>query len=99
VTTIDAEKPETKVGVILGVETHLDDLHVAVAVDHLGREAWASRPKTYRLMGSSKTLFQGFATTLACSTVGFCAYALVRRKNLLASRSAYGLDDAFDLLS
>ena len=58
-TTIDAEKPETKVGVILGVETHLDDLHVAVAVDHLGREAWASRPKTCRLMGSSKTPFSG----------------------------------------
>jgi transposase len=33
---IDAEKPETKVEVILGVDTHLD-FHVAVAVDHLGR--------------------------------------------------------------
>jgi transposase len=36
VTTIDAEKPDTKVEVILGVDTHLD-FHVAVAVDHLGR--------------------------------------------------------------
>jgi transposase len=36
VTTIDAERPETKVEVILGVDTHLD-FHVAVAVDHLGR--------------------------------------------------------------
>jgi hypothetical protein len=27
--------------VILGVDTHLD-FHTAVAVDHLGREAWAS---------------------------------------------------------
>jgi hypothetical protein len=42
VTTIDAERPDTKAEVILGVDTHLD-FHVAVAVDHLGREAWASR--------------------------------------------------------
>jgi hypothetical protein len=28
-------------GVVLGVDTHLD-LHVAVAVDLLGREAWVS---------------------------------------------------------
>ena len=41
-TTIGAKRPETKVEVILGVDTHLD-FHVAVAVDHLGREAWASR--------------------------------------------------------
>ena len=39
--TIDAEKPDTEVAVIVGVDTHLD-FHVAVAVDHLGREAWAS---------------------------------------------------------
>jgi hypothetical protein len=42
VTMIGAKRPETKVEVILGVDTHLD-FHVAVAVDHLGREAWASR--------------------------------------------------------
>ena len=35
----DAEKAATEV--ILGVDTHLD-VHVAVALDHLGREAWAS---------------------------------------------------------
>ena len=41
VTTIGAERPDsTVVAVILGVDTHLD-FHVAVAVDHLGREAWA----------------------------------------------------------
>jgi hypothetical protein len=38
VTMISAERPDTKVEVILGVDTHLD-FHVAVAVDHLGREA------------------------------------------------------------
>jgi hypothetical protein len=42
VTTIGAERSDTKVEVILGVDTHLH-FHVAVAVDHLGREAWASR--------------------------------------------------------
>ena len=41
VTTIGAERPDTEVVVILGVDTHLD-FHVAVVVDHLGREAWAS---------------------------------------------------------
>jgi transposase len=33
---IGAERPDTGVAVILGVDTHLD-FHVAVAVDHLGR--------------------------------------------------------------
>jgi hypothetical protein len=39
VTMIGTERPDTKLEVILGVDTHLD-FHVAV--DHLGREAWAS---------------------------------------------------------
>jgi hypothetical protein len=38
VTTIGAERPDTEVAVILGVDTHLD-FHVAVAVDHLGTDA------------------------------------------------------------
>ena len=33
---IDAQRTEPKVEVILGVDTHLD-VHVAVAIDHLGR--------------------------------------------------------------
>ena len=40
-TKIDVERPDTEVETILGVDTHLD-FHVVVAVDHLGREAWAS---------------------------------------------------------
>ena len=45
--TIGAERPETtEVAVILGVDTHLD-LHVGVAVDHLGRRLGkASVPTT-----------------------------------------------------
>jgi hypothetical protein len=42
VTMISAERTDTTVEVILGVDTHLD-FHVAVAIDHLGREAWESR--------------------------------------------------------
>jgi hypothetical protein len=38
---IDAQRTEPKLEVILAVDTHLD-VHVTVAVDHLGREAWAS---------------------------------------------------------
>ena len=45
-TTIPAERPDTEVAVILGVDTHLD-FHVAVAVDHLGRRLGeASVPTT-----------------------------------------------------
>jgi hypothetical protein len=39
--TLGLQRPDTKAEVILGVDTHLD-FHTAVAVDHLGREAWAS---------------------------------------------------------
>ena len=46
-TMIGDERPHTEVEVILGVDTHLE-FHVAVAVDHLGREAWA-RPACRRL--------------------------------------------------
>jgi transposase len=46
VTMIGAERPDTGVAVILGVDTHLD-FHVAVAVDHLGRRLGeASVPTT-----------------------------------------------------
>ncbi len=42
---IDAERPDTEVAVILGVDTHLD-FHVAVAVDHLGRRLGESSVPT-----------------------------------------------------
>jgi hypothetical protein len=45
VTTIGAERPDTEVAVILGVDTHLD-FHVAVAVDHLGRRLGESSVPT-----------------------------------------------------
>jgi len=44
--TIGVERPDsTEVAVILGVDTHLD-LHVAVAVDHLGRRLGQSSVPT-----------------------------------------------------
>jgi hypothetical protein len=46
VTEIGAKRAHTEVEVILGVDTHLD-FHVGVAVDHLGRGAWA-RPACRR---------------------------------------------------
>jgi transposase len=42
---MDAERPDTKAEVILGVDTHLD-VHVAVAVDHLGRRLGESSVPT-----------------------------------------------------
>jgi transposase len=45
VRTIGAERPNTKVAVILGVDTHLD-FHVVVAVDHLGRRLGESSVPT-----------------------------------------------------
>ena len=45
VTMISAKRPETKVEVILGVDTHLE-VHVAVAVDHLGRRLGESNVPT-----------------------------------------------------
>ena len=44
-TMIGAERPDTEIGVILGVDTHLD-FHVAVAMDHLGRRLGESSVPT-----------------------------------------------------
>ena len=62
-TMIGAERPDTeaepdpKAEVIMGVDTHLD-VHVAVAVDHLGREAWA-RPACQRPLGARRSSSAG----------------------------------------
>jgi hypothetical protein len=58
VTTIGAERPDTtEVAVILGVDTHLH-FHVGVALDHLGREAWA-RPACLRAQRVTRGSFAG----------------------------------------
>jgi hypothetical protein len=59
VTMIGAERPDSSTGVavILGVDTHLD-FHLAVALDHLGREAWA-RPVCQRPRRATKGFSAG----------------------------------------
>ena len=60
VTTIGAERPDTRVEVILGVDTHLD-FHVAVAVDHLGRRLGElSVPTTTKGLREAPLLGGGF---------------------------------------
>ncbi len=55
-TTISAERPNTEVAVILGVDTHLD-FHVAVAVDHLSGQ-------TPRRVSSVSTTVEGYERLL-----------------------------------
>src|SRR5215212_7826 len=57
---IGAERPDTEVEVILGVDTHLE-FHVAVAIDHLGRRLGES---------SVPTTVKGYEKLL-CWAVGF----------------------------
>src|SRR5215212_9746357 len=57
---IGAERPDTEVEVILGVDTHLE-FHVAAAIDHLGRRLGES---------SVQTTAKGYEKLL-CWAVGF----------------------------
>jgi len=74
VTMIGAERPETKVEVILGVDTHLD-VHVAVAVDQLGRRLGElSVPSTAK--GYEKLLcwVEGFGAVRCAGIEGTSSY-------------------------
>ena len=73
-TMIGAERPETKVEVILGVDTHLD-VHVAVAVDQLGRRLGElSVPSTAK--GYEKLLcwVEGFGAVRCAGIEGTSSY-------------------------
>ncbi len=73
-TMIDAERPDTKVEVILGVDTHLD-FHVAVAIDHLGRRLGESSvPTTPK--GYEKLLCwaEGFGSVRCAGVEGTSSY-------------------------
>ncbi len=78
VTTIGAERPDTEVAVILGVDTHLDS-HTAVAVDHLGR----------RLLGESSvpTTVKGYERLLRWAE----GFGPVRCAGVEGTRAATGL--------
>jgi len=74
VTTIGAERPDTKVEVILGVDTHLD-FHVAVAIDHLGRRLGESSVPT-TAKGYEKLLrwAEGFGPVRCAGVEGTSSY-------------------------
>jgi transposase len=74
VTMIGAERPGTKAEVILGVDTHLD-VHVAVAVDHLGRGLGESSVPT-TVKGYEKLLCwaKGFGSVRCAGVEGTSSY-------------------------
>ena len=81
---IGAERPETEVAVILGVDTHLDS-HVGVAVDHLGRRLGkASVPTTakgyQRLLGWA----EGFGPVRCAGVEGTSSYGAGLTRHLRA---------------
>ena len=83
-TTIGAKRLETKVEVILGVDTHLD-FHVAVAIDHLGRRLGeASVPTTVK--GYEKLLCwaEGFGPVRCAGVEGTSSYGAGLARHLRA---------------
>ena len=73
-TTIGTERPETEVGVVLGVDTHLD-FHVAVAIDHLGRRLGESSvPATVKGYGRLLRWAEGFGPVRCAAVEGTSSY-------------------------
>jgi transposase len=84
VTMIDAERPDTKVEVILGVDTHLD-FHVAVAVDHLGRRLGESSvPTTAKGYEGLLCWAEGFGHVRCAGVEGTCSYGAGLARHLKA---------------
>ena len=83
--TIDAERPATtEVAVILGVDTHLD-LHVAVAVDHLGRSLGeASVPTTAKGYEELLRWAEGFGPVRCAGVEGTSSYGAGLTRHLRA---------------
>jgi transposase len=84
VRTISAERPDTEVAVILGVDTHLD-FHVAVAVDHLGRRLGESSGPT-TVKGYEKLLrwAEGFGLVKCAGVEGTSSYGTGLARHLRA---------------
>jgi transposase len=74
VRAIGAERPNTEVAVILGVDTHLD-FHVAVAVDNLGRRLGESSVPT-TVKGYERLLrwAEGFGPVRCAGVEGTSSY-------------------------
>jgi transposase len=84
VTTIGAERPDTEVAVILGVDTHLD-FHVAVAVDHLGRRLGESSvPTTVKGYESLLRWAEGFGPLRCAWIEGTSSYGAGLTRHLKA---------------
>jgi transposase len=84
VTTISAERPDTEVAVILGVDTHLD-FHTAVAVDHLGRRLGdASVPTTAKGYERLLRWAEGFGPVRCAGVEGTSSYGAGLARHLRA---------------
>ena len=83
-TMIGAERPDTLVEVILGVDTHLD-FHVAVAVDHLGRRLGESSVPT-TVKGYERLLCwaEGFGPLRCAGVEGTSSYGAGLARHLRA---------------
>ena len=83
-TTIGAERPNTEVAVILGVDTHLD-FHTAVAVDHLGRRLGESSVPT-TVKGYERLLrwAEGFGPVRCAGVEGTSSYGAGLTRHLRA---------------
>ena len=83
-TMISAERPETEVAVILGVDTHLE-FHVAVAVDHLGRRLGeVSVPTTVKGYESLLSWAEGFGPLRCAGVEGTTSYGAGLARHLAA---------------
>ena len=83
-TMMGAERPETGVAVILGVDTHLH-FHVAVAVDHLGRRLGeASVPTTAKGYEGLLSWAEGFGSVKCAGVEGTSSYGAGLARHLRA---------------
>jgi transposase len=85
VTMIGAERPETGVAVILGVDTHLN-FHTAVAVDHLGRRLGESSvPTTAKGYERLLSWAEGFGPVRCAGVEGTSSYGAGLARHLRAN--------------
>ena len=83
-TMIGGERPDTKAEVILGVDTHLN-VHVAVAVDHLGRRMGGlSVPTTTKGYGRLLCWAKGFGPVRCAGIEGTSSYGAGLARHLKA---------------
>jgi transposase len=84
VTTIGAERLERELAVVLGVDTHLD-LHVAVAIDHLGRRLGESSvPTTAKGYDELLRWAEGFGPVRCAGIEGRSSYGAGLARHLRA---------------